>query len=80
MMMPKKDALGFMSDLNKDLFSKFEVRQEDMVKLIQNCKLDKKIEGVEFECGICSNILLEPMECVNCETSICNHCLTKCLM
>ena len=38
---------------------------------------DDSILDQYFECGQCSNVLYEPLECINCQKAYCKTCLIK---
>ncbi|CDW72756.1 high mobility group protein [Stylonychia lemnae] len=57
-----------------------ELQLEDLIDWEKQVKTDRIISNdsnCQFECIICSNLLLDPVDCITCDTSFCKHCILE---
>lgn len=76
-MLSKSVAENFIKIYNQKIEEVFKVTPKDKEKLIDKATAIEQINGLDVFCPICKNILLDPIECKQCDHLFCHKCLFK---
>jgi hypothetical protein len=61
--------------LVQDFLKKLEIKQEDYEEHLKNAVTDSGETPEDFKCNICTLLVLNPVECNQCDQLFCKSCL-----